>query len=137
MTAWGADHWSWNPDVGDEDECGEDGGDGSGRPGRMLVAAAIASWMSRVGPMLPEVVAAVFNLPIELVHDALSEGASPGHMPTAIQVWSMLQSEGGSVIEAASLFSMTPAEVAANVADHYYMFLEPSDRGLLIGHEGE
>ncbi|AMK19346.1 hypothetical protein K663_14840 [Sphingobium sp. MI1205] len=152
VTRWGRESDSWNIvelDDGNPDEDVEGGeSDGSGLPGRWLVGQAVAQW-SLTQPTEPtaEVVANVFNLPLDLAQDVM--GLDPGQSITkpalgrAIQVWSGLQDQGWAdqtVGAAALAFHLSPALIAEAVEDHPWMFLG-GDRAdlaaMTIEHDGE
>lgn len=138
VTRWGADPDSWNIEEADEDG----GSDGSGFPGRDLVGEAVARWgLTQPAEPTAAIVAAVFNLPIDLASEAM--GFEPGRLSNALQVWSGLQGHGAtdvSVGQAAVAFHLAPALIAEAVEAHAWMFLS-GDRAnpaaMIIEHEGE
>ena len=149
VTRWGRETDSWNVTEVDEEnpEQDEEGGDsdGSGLPGRWLVGQAVARW-SLTQPKEPtaEIVASVFNLPIDLASDCMGiELHGFGTLGTALQVWSSLQTSGceGQAVGAAALaFHLSPALIIEAVEKHHWMYLD-GDRAdpaaMLIEHDGE
>lgn len=149
VTRWGRETDSWNvTELNDENpEQDAEGGDsdGSGMPGRWLVGQAVARW-SLTQPVEPtaEMVASVFNLPIELARDCMGIALHAiGTLGTALQVWSALQDqrwEGQTVGAAALAFHLAPAPIIEAVEGHFWMYLD-GDRAdpanLTIEHDGE
>lgn len=149
VTIWGRDSSSWNIVELDDEDPDQDveGGDsdGSGRPGRWMVGQAVARW-SLTQPVVPtaEIVAAVFNLPIELAADCMNfELTDHGTLEHAIQVWAGCQDEvwpEQTVGNASLAFHLAPALIVEAVDQHPWMFLS-GDRAdlsaMLIEHDGE
>ncbi|CAD7335286.1 hypothetical protein FIM10_02070 [Sphingomonadales bacterium 56] len=149
VTRWGRETDSWNVTEVDEEnpEQDEEGGDsdGSGLPGRWLVGQAIARWsLTQPVDPTPEIVARVFNLPIELASDCMGFDLTVvGTLGQAVQVWAGLQDEAWidqTVGAAALAFHLSPALIAEAVDAHPWMFLS-GDRAdlaaMAIEHDGE
>lgn len=132
---WGDDPWSFNLSSIDED--GEDV-EGSGMPGRALVAGAVLTWARTVPSATPEMVATVFNIPLGFAVDALRPDLyHPSELAEAVQMWSLLLGGEVAVGLASATFAVPPVVIVSLVHDHHYMFMDMRGGVMCIGHEGE
>lgn len=132
---WGDEGWSWN--LSKESEDGQDI-EGSGMPGRGLVAGAILRWMEMHPDASVKQVASVFNIGEGFALDAMRPDIfSPCGLDEALQVWSLLVGGEVPVLLAAVVFARAPMEVFRAIDAHYYMYVDYRGGVACIGHEGE
>lgn len=129
---WGDDGWSWNIEETDE------GTEGSGMPGRGLVAGAVLYWLEANPGTTVADVASVFNLSVPFAEDVMRPDIfSSTSLSEAIQVWSILIGGEVPVGMASAVFAKSPMEVLAAIEDHPWMYTELRGGVICIGHEGE
>lgn len=143
----GLDDDSWNVDAAmDVDD--EVDGDGSGNPGRQLVARALDTFARCWGDFDPQTAARIFNLPIDLVDDVdpgpRGEPAevSIDDLAVAIQVLTACRTSWGTqnIESVAAMLNRDAATIVEAVDSHHWMFVsgEGDDPAFLyIEHEGE
>lgn len=132
---WGDDAWSWNVTGLDDDDVEVDG---SGMPGRGLVAGAVLFWMDRNPWASATDVSVVFNIGVPFAEDVMRPDLfGSSDLSEAIQVWSILIGVEVPIDLAASVFARPPVEIIAAIGDHHWMYVERRGGVLCIGHEGE
>jgi hypothetical protein len=144
VTEFGTDPHSWN--LGDE--IGDN--EGSGLPGRQVIAAALRTFGDCWGDFDPETAAKAFNLPLALV-EATSVGigdhfeVDPEDVDTSalgelIQVLTGCRGHTCSVEQVGRLTNQHPVRIVEAVGAQMWLFLEgPRDdfSRLMIEAEGE
>lgn len=148
VTGFGEDASTWNIHQDDDEHDGE----GSGLPGRSLIARALRTFGDCWGGFDPETAARIFNLPLALVEEtgvaadrvweADPADVELNELGKAVQVLTACRSNWGTadVATVAMLLNQHPVRIVEAVTSHYWMFLS-GDRDnfeqLFIEHEGE
>lgn len=112
--------------------------EGSGLPGRALVAGALLRWsMSAPGASIDQAML-VFNLGRGFVVDALRPDLfGPCDLIDAVQTWSLCRGGTVPLLLACAVFAVRPVALMDMVRDHMWMSIGTADGQLCIDHEGE
>lgn len=133
-------HWGDDPLSFNLWEEGEDGIDveGSGMPGRELVAGAVLFWLRDHPEASAETVAQTFNLGTAFALDVMRPDLfNPCDPKEAIQVWSLLLGGDVRITTASAMFNLDPGLVVDMIEEHPWMYIQMIAGVPCVGHEGE